>query len=323
MMFIKIISFICKAALSLILILFSSSAVLALDDDMKIEDFNDLFTSAVIASKQWVYSLDIYKNKIIGNKIDKLDYLIAQELKKNISNYSDDNVVKKWSEIIYIHQSKDNIVNMQINNFIDQIDNVKNLNIKMSEDVDANLVINIYGGDPKVYGSSFHIGYPNYDVLFNGWKYRFNWPEKIYVFEKIALYDTTLEDIKNLFNSDFVYYRDATPFSFQSSNHIEGYIKTDRANEIQKAECYIYAGHSEIIKKILTNQCLIRSLGFPGFVGKKYDSLLSKEINDTLFVNGEIRKIDFALIHALYSEDIRQGMNLEELEKALSNVIHE
>lgn len=284
------------------------------------EDFIDLFVSATIAPKQWVYSIEDFEKRIQERTIHRLEYVIARELNENIKNYSRDEVVKKWDSEIKVVNTKDSVVNDQVQKFINEVKSIKNLKIQTAEVPNANVILNIYGGDPEIHGLKYYVGYPRYDVLFEGWKYRFYWPEKIHVAEKIALYDTVMEDIKALFKADFNYYRDTTSFSPQNSNHIEGYIYTNSNHGIKKSECYIYAGHVEVIKRILVKQCLMRSLGFVGFVNKEIDTALSLEIDEQKSYGENLTALDKYLISILYSRKINAGINKNELIKVLPEI---
>lgn len=122
------------------------------------------------------------------------------------------------------------------------------------------------------------------------------------------------------------------PFTPEFVHQVNGYYISNADNEIQFSVCYIWTGHEEAMVKKLTQECLVRSLGFQGFNTIHYHDDTSKSVlyswNDPYDSSPEIdikaiayeprlTDLDQFFIKTLYSPAIKPGMDYMSVFKLL------
>jgi|GEM_PF-2146113 hypothetical protein len=134
------------------------------------------------------------------------------------------------------------------------------------------------------------------------------------------------------------YLKNGFVFTASSKKQVDGYILSNGKNEIEMAVCYIWVGHELEMMKSLINECILRSLGFPGFVypaGMKDPVALSYlgpwNDPDTLNVfdkstQGKIKtpmglsEFDKFMIQTLYRPEIKPGMDYIQVRNILRSM---
>ncbi len=107
------------------------------------------------------------------------------------------------------------------------------------------------------------------------------------------------------------------PFTPQFTRQVDGYFISNNDNQIQFAVCYIWAGHEEALIRKLTQECLVRSLGFSGFHTSSHSERISvltpwNGLFDfpalAIVYNSQLTDMDQFLIKTLYAPAIKPGM---------------
>lgn len=144
--------------------------------------------------------------------------------------------------------------------------------------------------------------------------------------------------IYNFRSIEDTYIKNGFVFTDSSNKQVDGYILSNGKNEIEMAICYIWVGHELEMIKSLINECILRSLGFPGFVypaGMKDPVALSYlgpwNDPDTLDVfdkstQGKIKtpmglsEFDKFMIQTLYRPEIKPGMDYIQVRNILRSM---
>lgn len=66
----------------------------------------------------------------------------------------------------------------------------------------------------------------------------------------------------------------AVEFTHESRSQVEGYILPSPSGSIERAVCYIWSGHSASMRKSLVLECMLRSMGLPGYSYANMSGLL-------------------------------------------------
>lgn len=133
----------------------------------------------------------------------------------------------------------------------------------------------------------------------------------------------------------------AVNFTPNHDDQVDGYFISNAANEIQFAVCYIWIGHEESMLRKLAQECLVRSLGFPGdhslLWGRESISVLrawnterpiepediAKPLSQDANYSTGISETDRRFIRTLYSGLIKPGAEYWDIFNLLSASLKE
>lgn len=115
-------------------------------------------------------------------------------------------------------------------------------------------------------------------------------------------------------------------FTPYSATQVDGYFLVNSKNEIQKAFCYIWQGHTAEIIQLLTQECVVRSLGLPDAASGIGNSLLrlwNDKVPSPPPANWKRPKglsgLDKLIVKTLYSEKIKPGMTPHDVMKQFAD----
>lgn len=144
--------------------------------------------------------------------------------------------------------------------------------------------------------------------------------------------------IYNFRSIEDTYIKNGFVFTDSSNKQVDGYILSNGKNEIEMAVCYIWVGHELEMIKSLINECILRSLGFPGFVypaGMKDPVALSylgpwndldalkvynKSTQEKVKTPTGLSEFDQFLIQTLYRPEIKPGMDYIQVRNILRSM---
>lgn len=222
--------------------------------------------------------------------------VFKKQLRQVFSTYAEPEYIDKWHQKIIVGKTGNQELDRHIGSVVTKLSNRAKINIIQSDiESDWNILVHFYDGKDREY--RFEAGQK--EMFIEGWKYKLNWPETIYVDRKLGSNGTTIEMVAN---EVFALYRDAVPFTYKHLGQVEGYYRVlpDSKGEIVKAECYIFDKHEINIKKSLITECIIRSLGFSGFTNG--DSILSRR-NSWGENYVYLTELDYSFLTVLYNNN--------------------
>jgi hypothetical protein len=105
---------------------------------------------------------------------------------------------------------------------------------------------------------------------------------------------------------------------------VDGYILSNKHNEIEKSFCFIWRGHEKEIIVSLLRECMVRSLGLTETfsIFEAESSLLSswnQPTKERLTMPRAVSEIDVAFIELLYSAVVKPGMSAADVARLLYN----
>ena len=161
-----------------------------------------------------------------------------------------------------------------------------------------------------------------------------------YKSDSVAMIDTSFTNRKvTVFRSFLIFYLDEkfefTPGSYRS---VEGYALTDENNELKMTFCYIYNGHKADMRQALIQECILRSLGLINFYqGEGFLSAWNEILEPDVDLSADdghrkkmeaykktppndipsLSELDLYLLNMLYRDDVKAGMNADEIRQTL------
>lgn len=214
--------------------------------------------------------------------------------------------LKKWRESVKVSALEDPIVEDQLSRVIEQIKGLKGLTVLPGKGRQTNFFIHSFGAMAD--GNRLLCsGFACPDARGEGWAYKPKFGARAY------------QRVMDVFgNGYFKYLTSSTHFTPGLNFHVSGFVVSNKSHDIESAHCFIWTGHSEIIKRALTTECLIRALGLPGAQSIVPELVISARSDEENFGNFDaITDHDLLFLNVLYCDKIVSGMRSDEISKTL------
>ena len=262
-----------------------------------------------------------------NSKLEQAKYILPTL--SNLESYKRGWTLEKWKygNIVIRHVS-DKIIEKQIKSNIQELNKIDGLNIvydvNFNSNVNSEIVIETFGDRQ----SGADICMNCYDLtvspITRNFKLDAYGPEittmYLGLYGIIRSYDVT----KILHEIDEVStFTEVPSFSkyYGHMYHVNGWYFHVK-HEIKYSECSIFKEHIDIIKKSLTSECILRSLGLPNR-SQNINSVLSYRPTELNNIKWEEQpsNYDLLLVKLLYNKKIKPGMTRVEVMPIIKEIL--